>query len=340
MLWTLYLSFAYLVYAIVLFLVVGLKNLGPIEWTGVSGGPVLIYLIRTAVTAFFNFRIDTLSSRLKEQQTEREKTIQKLKDATKYDTTQELLEKYGGSENKKKGRKPSEEDDVTGGGQKKNHGGKGGRRTNIPPPPTANIPRDGPRLRTSATGAPHIGGSQGPLDTSPSHYQQPHQPPAVHGLEPSAEFAPNAFGPGSEPPTTNYAPIQGGAGQPHWYDRVMELLLGEDETAAKNRLVLICQRCRLVNGQAPPGVRSLDEVGPWKCMACGEMNGEVDEGKRIVNEVLAQQAAGHDTAPAAAEGSSDDGLVRDDESDLVEVDSNGSPSPAKGNQKGKKKVGK
>ncbi|KAJ3500781.1 hypothetical protein NM208_g17071 [Fusarium decemcellulare] len=40
-LWTLYLSFAYLVYAIVLLLVVGYKNLGAYEWTGLSGGPVL-----------------------------------------------------------------------------------------------------------------------------------------------------------------------------------------------------------------------------------------------------------------------------------------------------------
>ena len=40
-LWTLYLSFAYLVYAIVLLLVVGYKNLGAYEWTGLAGGPVL-----------------------------------------------------------------------------------------------------------------------------------------------------------------------------------------------------------------------------------------------------------------------------------------------------------
>lgn len=340
MLWTLYLSFAYLVYAIVLFLVVGFKNLGPIEWTGVSGGPVVIYLIRTAVTAFFNFRIETLSARLKDQQTEREKTIQKLKDATKYDTTLELLEKYGGSETKtKKGRKDAEEGDATR-GHAKGQGVKGGRRTNIPPPPTANIPRDGPRPRTSAPGTPQQGGPHGPLGTSPPHYQQQQHPSLVQNLEPSAEFAPNAFGPGSEPPTTHYAPVQAGAGQAHWYDRVMELLLGEDETAAKNRFVLICQRCRLVNGQAPPGTKSLDEIGAWKCMACGAMNGEVDEGKRIVNEVLAQQAVANDAAPTSTDENSDSGPVWDDESDLVEVESNATPPPAKEKQKGKKKGGK
>jgi hypothetical protein len=120
----------------------------------------------------------------------------------------------------------------------------------------------------------------------------------------------------------------------------MELLLGEDETAAKNRFVLICQRCRLVNGQAPPGTKSLDEIGTWKCMACGAMNGEVDEGKRIVNEVLAKQAAINGAAPTSTDGHSEDGPVWDDESDLVEVESNGSEPPTKEKQKGKKKGGK
>lgn len=40
-LWTLYLSFAYLVYAIVLLLVVGYGNMGLYEWTGMAGGPVV-----------------------------------------------------------------------------------------------------------------------------------------------------------------------------------------------------------------------------------------------------------------------------------------------------------
>lgn len=50
-------------------------------------------------------------------------------------------------------------------------------------------------------------------------------------------------------------------------------MLGEDETAAKNRLALICTNCRLVNGQAPPGVRTLEEVGRWRCSDCGSWNG-------------------------------------------------------------------
>jgi len=40
-LWTLYLSFAYLVYSIVIILVVGSQKMGPYEWTGIAGGPVV-----------------------------------------------------------------------------------------------------------------------------------------------------------------------------------------------------------------------------------------------------------------------------------------------------------
>lgn len=311
-LWTLYLTFAYLVYAIVLFLVVGFKNLGALEWTGIASGPLLIYLVRTASTTFFNYRIATLSTRLKAQQTERAKTIQKLKDATKYDSTLELLEKYGGPENKPaKGGK-------TGGGEdgpSPNQGPGAGtpNRTNRAPPPTANIPRDTiPPASAPGTPQPRL---QGAVSSTPQRINEPSS-----GLEPSAEFAPNAFGPGGPPSFSNYDPAfasgNGGGGEPHWYDRILDLILGEDETAAKNRIVLICARCRLVNGQAPPGTQSLADVGIWKCMACGESNGEADEGRRIVEEVLGTKQK------AAAEASSSDEAgagAGDSSSDLVEV---------------------
>ncbi|KAI1343262.1 hypothetical protein F5Y15DRAFT_369515 [Xylariaceae sp. FL0016] len=280
-LWTLYLAFAYLVYAIVLTLVVGWQNLGPWEWSGIAGGPVLIYLIRTVTNAYFGYRVDTLESRLKVQQAERNKTIQKLKDATKYDSTQELLEKYGGSgdgRTKSKANGPQNEGGDHDPSSEKRHSTKGeqqnsnlnqGGRTNLPPPPTANIMRP----PSSAPGTPH--NQQGP-----SQIPSP-QPASPQHL--TAEFAPNAGPMPLGNPQYDINP-----GPPRWYDRMMDLMLGEDETATKNRIVLICKKCRLVNGQAPPGTRSLAEVGHWKCMSCGTMNGEMDEGKKIMREVLGE----------------------------------------------------
>ncbi|KAI1091406.1 hypothetical protein F5B19DRAFT_483942 [Rostrohypoxylon terebratum] len=265
-LWTLYLTFAYLVYAIVLTLVVGWQNLGPWEFTGMAGGPVVIYLVRTFTNAYFSFRIDSLESRLKDHQAERAKTIQRLKDATKYDSTLELLEKYGGTGEKPNQPKKQGEGEDQGKGQQRKTSGTSNAgsvppsaRINIPPPPTANIQR--PPLPH----APVLGAM--PPRQDPSFMPRPRTP---LDQQPTEEFAPNAG-----PLPTSYAQYEMSPGPPRWYDRIMDLMLGEDETASKNRIVLICKNCRLVNGQAPPGTKSLAELGTWRY-----------EGKKIIREVL------------------------------------------------------
>ncbi|KAG6011213.1 hypothetical protein E4U43_008472 [Claviceps pusilla] len=266
-LWTLYLGFAYLVYAIVLLLVVGYKGLGVYEWAGMIGGPLLIYSIRAIISAYFTYYINTTSTRLKAHQDERAKTIQKLKDATKYDSTLELIEKYGG-ENKQKSNKAGDDPSDTA-ANNATTSEKGVRpnaapgRTNLPPPPTANI----------VVRANHASAN---ADATSGEKQQQSS---------GAEFAPNAF---TDPPLApRIHHQQYMAPETHWYDRIFDVLLGEDETAARNRYALICHTCRLVNGQAPPGTKSLAEIGMWRCSDCGATNGEQDEGKRIMEEVLA-----------------------------------------------------
>ncbi|KAI0521702.1 hypothetical protein F5B22DRAFT_595914 [Xylaria bambusicola] len=309
LLWTLYLSFGYLVYAIVLTLVVGWQNLGPWEWTGMAGGPVLIYVVRTVANAYYSFRLDTLESRLKDRQAERAKTIQKLKDATRYDSTLELLEKYGGSNDKRNKVKkqkdgtegaPTPESDVS---RKKHRQSIDSShltgRTHLPPPPTANIQRP-----STASGLP-----PNRQDQFPSSRLEPIPSSPQH--QPIEEFAPNA---GPLPPTYNQYE---NPGPPRWYDRILDLMLGEDETAPKNRIVLICQKCRLVNGQAPPGVRNVAELGAWKCMGCGATNGEMDEGKKIIQEVLGAKSTSRDESRSADERDTDRS------SDVVKVEQEG-----------------
>ncbi|KAH6855339.1 hypothetical protein B0I37DRAFT_402129 [Chaetomium sp. MPI-CAGE-AT-0009] len=305
---SLYLGFAYLVYGIVLVLVVGWRYMGSWEWTGIAGGPIVITLVRAAVTAFFDYRIQRLSVRLKEYQTERTKTIQRLKDATKYDSTLELLEKYGEAENKqKRGKKTAEGGDAaeqeSGGRSKAKHSGMP-QRTNMPPPPTANIQRPPVPRPDTPQSRPHSR-----LGT-PSQLQA-----AQTDMDASAEFAPNAFDGRPAPAFMQYPPAaMAPAAESHWYDRILDTLLGEDETAAKNRIVLMCYSCRLVNGQAPPGTKSLSELGMWKCMACGASNGELDEGKRLVREALGGRSPPNVKVEVADESASRSS------SDLVEVE--------------------
>lgn len=282
--------------------------MGAYEWSGMAGGPVFIYLVRTIASAIYELRIDSLNAKLKDQQAVRAKTIQKLKDATRYDSTMELLEKYGGGEARTKGKKKGKEDSLDEGakkspGRQQQQRQETGTRTNMPIPATANIQRH--NMGPTNPGTPQQPG------TRPNNTPQQHRGPSPnqHAIEPSAEFSPNAFD-SIRPPPPGAAQQQQYVNSNHWYDRIMDLLLGEDETAAKNRLVLICKRCRLVNGQAPPGTNSMAELGMWKCMGCGAENGEVDEGKRFVKEVLGRQV----------EGTSSDG---GEESDVVDVQSVG-----------------
>jgi hypothetical protein len=228
-----------------------------------------MYLIRAGISAYYTYRIDTVTQRLEDQQAERTKTIDKLKAATKYDSTQELLEKYGGATPKpKKQAAPKTQKALQAQPQ----------RVSIGPPATANIPRlnqtpSQPSTPQASTPQP-IRRIQTPLQ----HIQA--SPIVARQQTGQAEFAPNAF---SAPP--QYA--QGGeqGGEAHWYDRVLDLLMGEDETSPKNRVVLICQNCRLVNGQAPPGTKSLADLGKWRCFGCGAMNGEEDEAAKVVKEI-------------------------------------------------------
>jgi hypothetical protein len=85
-------------------------------------------------------------------------------------------------------------------------------------------------------------------------------------------FHPSAFSP---PPSPTLAPQHQSK---TFFDRVLDLLVGEDENAADHRYALICRHCRAHNGLAPPGERG-DEVG-YLCGRCGGWNGpEPNKGK-------------------------------------------------------------
>jgi hypothetical protein len=284
--WTLWAGFAYIFAALFWSLVVGYQNWGRTEYTAVVGGPLLyddpqpaklglvrltasrIYIVRTTTTRYYDWRISSTEAYIKTLSKERETTIERLKESTKWNSTQQLLEKYGGQP---KPKNPSAPTDKKKDGPQKPAPAPG-PRTGIAPPPTANIQR--PSAQRPATP------QQQPLVTSP---QGPSPLPALPLPEDiSADFAPNAF---SAPELTRqYTASAATFTQSHWYDRILDALLGEDETQPKNRLVLICSECRLVNGQAPPGARSLEDVGRWRCGGCHAWNG-----KEKVEEVAMEQ---------------------------------------------------
>jgi endoplasmic reticulum junction formation protein lunapark len=221
---------------------------------------------------------------LKDLNKQRQETIEKLKVATKYNSTQELLEKYGGEtppkstpqENQSVGLKGKEDERRAGGAIQQQFTG----RTGIPPPPTANIRRQQDGISPVAPNQSpqpiprnglHQSGtnSGGRVSMSPQDIYSGFEEPG---------FAPNAF------PTPHYSDSQH-----RWYDRLLDVLLGEDETLPRNRIALICQNCRLVNGQAPPGVKTLEEIGRWRCGSCGAWNDSESEARKILDNITKSQ---------------------------------------------------
>jgi hypothetical protein len=275
---------------------------------------MVIITIRKAIRAFFDYRIDALENRVNNYQEERAKTIQKLKDATKYDSTLQLLQKYGEPE-----RRPAAEledrDRRDESRERPRTPAPMPSRTGLPPPPTANIPRPTtPQSRpTSAAGPVADSAHLHPRPQIPQFHI--HQPP-----ESAAELVSNPLlAQAAVPPI---GPRQFEPAAPHWYDRILDLLMGEDETSAKNRIVLICWKCRLVNGQAPPGTKRLSEVGHWRCKECKATNGEVDEGKKIMSEVLnagERSSVSRQKRVQGPSAGSDAGGDDDGDNDMVQV---------------------
>lgn len=277
-LWTLYTTFAYILVAAILTLVTGYERWSPFEYSALAGGPVVIYGVRTALDAYYNYRLAKSQDHLNDLYQQREKTITKLKEATKYDRTQQLLDKYGGAPKKQASSpQPAKKSKPDRPSQSRQSMPAPGQMTGFAPPPTANIQRPQPAGGPIPPPGPPPQPGQSP-SSQPLGPMQPQQ-------EPNEEFAPNAYPmqPSRPPPirqqSTRYA--EG----PKWYDRILDVVLGEDETQAKNRIVLICDSCKLVNGQAPPGARTLEDVGRWRCSACHAWNGVESEEKRIMSQI-------------------------------------------------------
>ena len=233
---------------------------------------------------FFDWRISQQQAYVEALQKQRDAKIADLKKATRYDSTQELLQKYGGAGKPTPAKSHQQSHQQTQQGTKRKiTPTREYQRTGLPPPPTANIPGRAIEPAPSTPQRPNV-------DTSPPTSAKARSPLSAAALMDSPAtvtpdepgFAPNAF---STPPQQARPAYE----QPSkWYDRILDVLLGEDETLAKNRTVLICSNCRLVNGQAPPGVKSLEEVGRWKCGGCGAWNGLESKAANVLKEVRQQ----------------------------------------------------
>lgn len=61
-------------------------------------------------------------------------------------------------------------------------------------------------------------------------------------------------------------------GKHHWYDSIVDVVVGTDELSPQNRYALICVNCSSHNGLAPPGQKP--EFVKYICPRCGVLNGK------------------------------------------------------------------
>ena len=227
----------------------------------VSNAICSVYVIRFSLATYYEYRISGIQNQLQELQKQRDSTIEKLKAVTRYNDTEDLLKKYGeASAPKTKPTEPPERKIVP----NRDNGPKN-ERTMFVPPPTANIVARNSSARLTDTpqrSAPSDRGAFG-QDVYPVPRVIPPNQGSLSPQSYTAEFAPNAFSAVPQYSKANESP--------RWYDRILDTLLGEDESLPIARLALICNKCRLVNGLAPPGVKRLEDVGKWQCGSCGAM---------------------------------------------------------------------
>jgi len=101
--------------------------------------------------------------------------------------------------------------------------------------------------------APISDGMTPPRPMPGAIYSQTPPRPAVGGQAPN----PPLSSPSIPPP------------QRHWYDRVVDAVLGEDTESPHTRFALICQKCFTHNGLVREAER---EDTQFICMKCGHMN--------------------------------------------------------------------
>jgi len=252
-----------------------------------------IFLMRRALEASYGGRISSTESKLEELQSRQRATIEKLKAATKYSTTQSLIEKYGNtagaSIQKPQSEKPKGPSRTP--TQIQRHTPQHPQqppapiRSSVPTPEQIRI-QEQLLAQQRAGPPPQYGKAQSPN-------QQP-QPPADLLRRQNLEMQSQ-----SQPPSRQHLQPEE-ATAPKWYDRILDVVLGEDETSARNRYALICKNCRMVNGLAPPGTRTLDDMGEWGCARCGTMNG----GKKpLVGDIPKQDEPEHEEVHVEVERS-------------------------------------
>ncbi|CAN6604014.1 hypothetical protein TRVA0_002S03532 [Trichomonascus vanleenenianus] len=233
--------------------------------------PVAIYLVRRVVTAFFNWLISSNEEHLKKLKAEQSDKIEELKRKTNFYSTQALINRF----------------DVN-------------SKPRVVHPPQRQGPNSPPPQRQGSNrGSPSLGsaGTSGSGQFTPPVGLSGEFKPELPNLKPDALSSPSSNDVSRNSPGTSVATgstlaspamipqaglevVHSVPYQPQWYDKIIDLIAGEDEYSPKNRYALICENCRNHNGLAQPG--ELPQHVVYICPRCGVQNGKPKKRKESV----------------------------------------------------------
>lgn len=233
---TLYCSVIYTVYSsIVIF---GVKDRHWIHLFALIFGPLGIWALRWIIQSWYTWVKNSNQEYIKELEIQHKELIEELKQKTNFYSTQALLDRYDTEKSKKD--------------QKETVQGQPGQRDQ----PSQGQPGAQSQPSQEQSGSPNLKSNQ--LRTQQSNPELAQSTTSGHppsGLSPSSVLPLQPF--------VLYTP--------RWYDRILDILVGEDEQSPKNRQALICANCFNHNGLAQYGESAQTVV--YICPRCGFKNG-------------------------------------------------------------------
>lgn len=266
---TLYCGAIYTVYsAIVIF---GIRKRSWIQIVALFLGPFGIWFLRWLIQSWYNWVRHSQEEHLKSLEIQHKELIEELKQKTNFYSTQALLDRYDAGGPSSSGSLAST--------PVKQHSSKDKVDDNdiAGSPRNLFIDKKEQLEQTHDTFGPVSNNNDENNNTNDQSHMQNHMQNHMQKGESlidrqndSPTQLPSISSGMSVSSSSSFIPYT-----PKWYDRILDLLVGEDEQSAKNRQALICANCHTHNGLAQYGELAQNVV--YICPRCGFRNGQLKQ---------------------------------------------------------------
>lgn len=194
--------------------------------------PVMIYLLRSAVASYYTQRISTEESSLEILKSSQREKIEEFKTKTNFYTTKNLIDRYSGGGDVQPASTPESKKSAipVGGSSSSSNRKETAQHAESPLQLRGQAPRLQPQSQFTPQRMNHPAALVGTVPTPPSLSGSSIQQRQVQDMPRIAEFAPNA-----DAHQSTSSGSGNGNGDRHWYDRMLDVIVGEDEGSEKSR---------------------------------------------------------------------------------------------------------